>query len=92
MTVYDIPNIEHCDITMFGTTLYRIVCHEDWYIHLADDTPGIDEDGNPTKIYKGAAILRTDYDFSLVEITAEADLPANAEICGTVGEPDHEVM
>ena len=91
MTVYDIPNIEHCDVTMVGTVLYRIVPHSGWYIHLATYDPGEDENGNPTKIYKGIAILRTDYDFSLVEITAEADLPDNAEICGDTT-PDHEVM
>ena len=91
MTVYDIPNIEHCDVSMIGTVLYRIVCHEGWYIHLADELPSWDEEGNPLKRYKGAAILRTDYDFSLVEITAEADLPDNAEICGDTN-TDHEVM
>ena len=91
MTLYDIPNIEHCDVSMIGTVLYRIVCHEGWYINLADELPSHDEEGNPTKIYKGAAILRTDYDFSLVEITAEADLPENAEICGDTNN-DHEVM
>ena len=91
MTVYDIPNIEHCDVSMIGTVLYRIVCHEGWYIHQQDNSPGIDEEGNPTKIYKTIAILRTDYDFSTVEITAEADLPDNAEICGDTN-TNHEVM
>lgn len=91
MTVFDIPNIEHADVSAIGTIGWRIIMHEGWYIHLQDNDPGIDENGNPTKVYKGAALLRTGYDFSLVEITAEADLPANAEICGTV-EPDHEVM
>ncbi len=92
MTVYDIPNIEHCDVTAIGTIGYRIIAHEGWHIYQADNIPGEDENGNPTKIYRGAALLRTDYDFSLVEITAEADLPANAEICGGNNEPEHEVM
>lgn len=92
MTVYDIPNIEHCDVSMVGTILYRIVAHPGWYIHQKDIAPGMDADGNPTKVYRGAAILRMDYDFSLVEITAEADLPENAEICGGDNEPEHEVM
>ncbi len=91
MTIHDIPNIEHCDIEIIGTVAYRIICHEGWYVHLADDPEGVDENGNPTKLYRGAAILRTDYDFSTVEITAEADLPSNAEICGDTGN-DHEVM
>jgi hypothetical protein len=92
MTVYDIPNIEHCDVSMVGTVLYRIVAHPGWYIYQADNIPGVDpETGNPTKVYRGMAVLRTDYDFSLVEITAEADLPDNAQICGDTT-PDHEVM
>lgn len=91
MTVYDIPNIEHCDVSPFGSLGIRIVCHEGWYVHLANDPDGVDENGNPTKLYRGAAILRTDYDFSTVEITAEADLPENAEICGG-GDNEHEVM
>ena len=92
MTVYDIPNIEHCDVALFGSLNYRIICHEGWYIYLPTHIPGEDENGNPTKVYKGAAIIRTDYDFSTVEITAEADLPANAEICAGDNEPEHEVM
>ena len=91
MTVYDIPNIEHCDVTTFGPG-YRIVAHPGWYIYQADNIPGEDENGNPTKIYRGAALLPATYDFSMVEITAEADLPDNAEICGDVGNNDHEVM
>jgi hypothetical protein len=91
MTVYDIPNIEHCDVSAFGSNAYRIIAHEGWYIHQADEPPGIDADGNPTKIYKTVAILSVNYDFSTVEITAEADLPENAEICGDT-DNDHEVM
>ena len=90
MTIYDIPNIEHCDVTPIGTIGWRVVAHESWYIYQADNIPGTDDEGNPTKVYRGAALLRTDYDFSLVEITAEADLPNNAEIYG-VGN-DHEVI
>lgn len=92
MTVYDIPNIEHCDVAPFGNLGIRIIAHTGWYIHQQDLEPGIDENGNPTKIYRTVAILPHTYDFSLVEITAEADLPANAEICGGVGNNDHEVM
>lgn len=91
MTVFDIPGIEHADVTAVGTIGWRIVMHEGWYIHLQDHEPGFDENGNPTKVYKGIAILWTDYDFSLVEICAEADLPDNAEILGG-GNNDHEVM
>ena len=84
MTVYEIPNIEHCTIETMGTFAYRIFTHEGWYIHLPTNMPGMDEDGNPTKVYKTVAILSVNYDFSTVEITAAADLPENAEICGNV--------
>lgn len=91
MDIYDIPNIEHCDVAPFGSLNYRVVAHPGWYIYQADNIPGVDENGNPTKIYRTVTILRRDYDFSLVEITAEADLPDNAEICGGENN-DHEVM
>lgn len=90
MTVYDIPNIEHCDVTTVATSYYRIICHEGWYVYLPTNPPGEDENGNPTKVYKTVAIIRTNYDFSTVEICAEADLPGNAEICG--GDNNHEIM
>lgn len=91
MTVYEIPNIEHATVSTIGTMGYRITMHEGWYIHLRDNEAGVDENGNPTKIYKTIALLRSDYDFSLVEICAEADLPDNAEINGGA-DNDHEVM
>lgn len=90
MNINDIPNIEHCDVTPFGSQHYRIVCHEGWYIHQTDNLPGGTEE-NPTKVYKTIAILSVNYDFSKVEITAEADLPDNAEICGDT-DNDHEIM
>lgn len=91
MTVYDIPNIEHCDVATFGSNAYRIIAHPGWYIYRADEIPGGTEE-NPTKVYKTVAILPINFDFSMVEITAEADLPENAEICGGDNEPEHEVM
>lgn len=92
MTVYDIPNIEHCDVTTFATSFYRIYAHEGWYMYIPSNGEGEDEYGNPTKIYKTVIIIRTNYDFSQVEIIPEAELPSNAEICGDVSNPDHEVM
>jgi hypothetical protein len=83
MIIYEISNIEHADVIPIGTAGWRIVMHEGWYIHMQDHEPGIDENGNPTKIYKTATALRADYDFPLVEICAEADLPDDAEICGS---------
>lgn len=82
MTVYEIPNIEHCTVTPIAN-MFRIIAHEGWYIHLND---GDEETAN---IWKGAVILLATDDFSMVEIRAEADLPEGAEICGdTTG--DHE--
>ena len=89
MTIYEIPNIEHCDITTVGTSHYRIFAHEGWYIHKADD-PEMGTEENPTIMYRTVIIVSNDYDFSQIEICAEADLPENAEICG--GGNDHETM
>ena len=91
MTIYDIPNIEHCDIVPVGTIAYRLFAHEGWYIYQTTNIPGEDENGNPTKVYRTATVLSVNYDFSQVEITAEADLPDNAEICGGANN-DHEVL
>lgn len=84
MTVYEIPNIEHCDVTMPTSRRYLITAHEGWYIHLNN---GVEDTAN---VWKGAVGLMVDYDFSLVEIRAEADLPEGAEICG--GDANHEVV
>ena len=91
MTIYEIPNIEHCDITTIGTSLYRIFAHEGWYIHLPTNEPILGIDGTLKKVYKTVAIMSVNYDFSTVEITAEADLPPNAEICGG-NDNNHEIM
>jgi hypothetical protein len=86
MTVYEIPNIEHCDIEPVGTLGYRIRSHEGWYIHLNDD---VEDTAN---VWKTVVVLLANMDFSIVEIRAEADLPEGAEICGDNDEPEHEVM
>ena len=77
MTVYEIPNIEHCDVTeVAGGRMFGIVAHEGWYIHLNDG------DESTANVYKGAVILRADRDFSTVEIVPESELPEDAEILG----------
>lgn len=79
MTVYEIPNIEHCTVEpMVGGLMFRITAHEGWYIHLND---GPEDTAN---VYKGAVILRADRDFSTVEIVPESELPEDAEILGDV--------
>ena len=76
MTVYDIPNIEHCNIEE-GNLWYRVTSHEGWYINLNN---GDEETAN---LWKGAVVLLKSMDFSIVEIRAEADLPPDAEICAS---------
>ena len=83
MTVYEIPNIEHCTVEEIGNPaiMYRITSHDGYYIHLND---GDEETAN---LYKSAVALRAAYPFEQVQIVAEADLPENAEICGNVKPP-----
>lgn len=80
MPVYEIPNIEHCTVEEFGNPvwMYRIISNEGWFIHLND---GI---ADAINAWKTAVALPDDYDFSIVEIRAEEDLPENAEIYGNV--------
>lgn len=83
MTIYDIPNIEHCDVEVVSATIVRLRMHEGWYVHKSTDIPGEDENGNPTIIYRTVAVIFTDREnLAGIEITAAADLPGNAEICG----------
>ena len=87
MTVYDVPNIEHCTVTpMANGAMNKIVANEGWYIHLNDERE------DTANIWKGAVILSANYDYSQVEIRAAADLPEGAEICGGTTEPETEVM
>lgn len=87
MTVYEIPNIEHCTIEEIGSPaiMYRIRSNEGWYIHLNN---GVEDTVN---VWKTVVALLANDDFSMVEIRAEADLPAGAEICGGDDVPKTEV-
>ena len=81
MTVYQIPNIEHCTVTEFvNGGMFRIITHEGWYIHLPE---------HEENSYTTAVILRENYDFSTVQIIPESELPDGAEING--GDTDHEI-
>ena len=85
MTVYEIPNIEHCTIESVASgRMFRITAHEGWYIHLND---GDEETAN---VYKGAVALRAEYPFEQVEIIPASELPEGAEILGV--EPETETM
>lgn len=72
MTVYD---LQHVTIEEVGNPVicYRINTEPGWYIHLPQ---------HEELIYKTAVVLPTSYDFSTVQIVAEADLPEGADICG----------
>ena len=86
MTVYEIPNIEYCTVTSMANGVYfKIVTNEGWYLHLHN---GVEDTVND---WKTVALLPATYDFSQVEIRAEADLPEDAIICGG-NDNDHEVM
>ena len=80
MSVYDLQNVT---VTEIGNpvVMYKIVSDEGYYIHLPSHDP---------LVFKTAVALRTDYDFSTVQIVAEADLPEDAEILG--GGDDTETM
>jgi hypothetical protein len=86
MTVYEIPNIEHCTVEpMANGRMFRITANEGWYIHLNDG------DELSANLYKGAVALLSTYPFEQVEIVPESELPEDAEILGG-GEQDTEIM
>ena len=82
MSVYD---LQHVIIEAIGNPVicYRINTEPGWCIHLPQ---------HEDLMYTTAVVLRTDYDFSLVQIINVNDLPEGAEICGDTGNNDHEVM
>lgn len=84
MTVNEIPNIEYCTVEpMVNGTMLRIIANEGWYIHLDD---GYEDTAN---VWKGAVIIRANYDFTKVIIVPEAELPEDAVIMGdTTEEPE----
>ena len=84
MTVYEIPNIENCTVDPVANgRMYRIISNEGWYIN-------VNVEGNEN-LYKGAVILQSTFDFSLVTIVPESELPEGAEICGGTT-PDVETV
>lgn len=86
MTIYEIPNIENCTVTPIGNppVIYKVTANAGWYIHFND---GVEETANH---YKTVVGLNANYDFSLVEIVPESELPEGAEILG--GNTENEVM
>lgn len=78
MTVYEVPNIEHCDVRQIANS-YRLVTHEGWYIHLPE---------HEENSYTTAVFLLATYDFSTVLIIPASELPEGAEINGGDNPPE----
>lgn len=82
MTVYEIQNIENCNVRQIGNA-FRIVTNDGWVIKL----PEYEEN-----IYSTAVILLASYDFSTVQILAVSELPDGYIINGGGSNNDHEIM
>ncbi len=81
MSVYDLQNVTVEEIGN-PAVMYRITSNSGYYIHI----PSLHEE----LTYKTVVALLASFDFSTVQIVAEADLPEGAEICGDV--TDTETM
>lgn len=81
MTVYDLSNVT---VVPVGdpARAYRINSNEGYYIHL----PSYEDN-----VFTTAVVLLASYDFSTVQIVAEADLPEDNIINGNTT-PEVEVM
>lgn len=81
MTVYEIPNIEHCTVEEIGNPaiMYRINTNEGWVIKL----PVYEEN-----VYSRAVALRAAYDFSTVQILPISSLEVDYEINGDTVQPE----
>lgn len=75
MTVYEIPGIENCTVEEIGNPVlgYRIIANEGWCIHVP---------AHAENEYAYAILIRTDYDFSTVQIIDINTLGPEAEIHG----------
>ena len=75
MTVYEIPNINNCNVEEFGNPAigYRITANNGWCIHTANH--------NENEYARVIAIPAT-YDMSTIEIVNISTLPDGSEIHG----------
>lgn len=75
MTVYEIPGIENCTVEEVGNPAigYRVRANEGWCIHTAN---------HAENEYAKIIIIRTDYDFSTIQIIDVNTLGPEAEIHG----------
>ena len=81
MTVYEIPNINHCTVIVIGDPVvgYEIRANTGWYIHTAN---------HKEKMYATIILVPSSYNFSTIQIVAEEDLPEGAEIHGNADEKE----
>lgn len=77
MTIYEVPNIEHCRVEEIGDPVffYRLFANDGWYIHLND---GDEETANLWKTVTGIGVNQ---DLTIIQIVPESELPEGAEIC-----------
>lgn len=73
MTIYEIPNIEHCTVTPVNSLGYTIEATDGWYIHLNN---GVEDTVNN---WTTIVMLLVNTDWSIVDIRAKEDLPEDAD-------------
>ena len=85
MTVYEISNIENCDVYEIGNPVvgYRITANEGWCIHTAN---------HEENEYARIIVVGVNYDMSTIQILEIATLPEGSEIHGGDTTPKPEVM
>lgn len=85
MTVYEIPNIENCNVEPIGNPAvgYRITANEGWCIHTANHAE--------TEFARVIAIPAS-YDMTTIQIVDVLTLPEGSEIHGGDNDQSHEVM
>ena len=82
ITKQDLLNIEHiAKVEEFGNPVsaFRVTTERGYYIHL---TNWDEVDEEMATMYKTCTFVYVENDISTVKIYAEADLPADARICG----------
>lgn len=80
MTVFEVPNIEHCTVTpMANGMAYRIVTNDGWVIKLPDYAENE---------YSTAVILMANRDYSTLQILPISSLPEDAVINGETNKPE----
>ena len=80
MTAEEIQAILGKNVTVtprINGAMFMIVANDGYWIFIKENV--LDFGDYQKKLYKKTVILNADYDWESVEVTAEADLPDNAE-------------